>query len=173
MHEADEAMIELDVQEIEPEARGAAKARAQTKKASPGSTSGGKKLTKEQQEMLARMGGGFDKGPKLQRSGPSSASRKTGKGLTAAQLSRVVNKGRNNLQRCYEVALRGSGSEETVRMDVEISVSENGNVTRVRTTGQGLPNMATCIKRTVRAWRFPASGTDTQTKFPLVFQPGA
>ena len=33
--------------------------------------------------------------------------------------------------------------------------------------------MAQCIERTVKMWRFPSSSDATQTKFPLVFQPGS
>jgi hypothetical protein len=77
------------------------------------------------------------------------------------------------LQRCYETALRGANSNETVRLDVEIQVSPSGNVTSVHTGGKGLPGMEDCITRTVRMWRFPMSGEATQTRFPVVFQPGA
>ena len=134
-----------------------------------------KQLTAEQKEMLERMGGGLNQGPSNIRSSADS-SRGSGSqagSLTAEQLSSVVNNGRKNLQRCYETALRGSNSQETVRLDVEIQVSPSGNVTSVHTGGKGLPGMEDCITRTVRMWRFPMSGEATQTRFPVVFQPGA
>ncbi len=137
-------------------------------------TGGKKELTAAQKEMLARMGG--EGGPDLSGLGTGSAAgskpRATGS-LTAAEMSQVVNRGKKNLQRCYETALRGSGSSETVRLDVELTVSAAGNVTEVKTTGQGLPGMNTCIERTVKMWRFPASGEAAATRFPLLFQPGA
>jgi hypothetical protein len=55
---------------------------------------------------------------------------------------------------------------------VSVSVSAAGNVTSVKTGGQGLPGMNVCIERTVKMWRFPAGGEPTDTKFPVVFQPG-
>ncbi|HEY2736411.1 MAG TPA: AgmX/PglI C-terminal domain-containing protein, partial [Polyangiales bacterium] len=132
-------------------------------------------LTDEQKEMLARMGGGLNQGPSNIRA-PSDSGHNSAQGagaLTAAQLSNVVNGGRKNLQRCYETALRGSNSTDTVRLDVDIQVSPSGNVTNVKAAGKGLPGMEECITRTVRMWRFPMSGETTQTRFPVVFQPGA
>jgi hypothetical protein len=137
--------------------------------------SGAKNLSAEQREMLARMGG--DPGSDIaglatpKADGPGKAQHLEG-GLTAAQLSQVVLRGRKNLQRCYETALRGAGSTETIRLDVSVTVSPSGNVTTAKAAGQGLPGMSECIERTVRMWRFPDAGESTQTKFPVVFQPG-
>ena len=132
-------------------------------------------LTAEQKEMLERMGGGLNQGPSNLRAPtdtPRGSSAQAGQ-LTSEQLSAVVLNGRKNLQRCYETALRGSNSNETVRLDVDIEVSPHGNVTSVHTAGKGLPGMEECITRTVKMWRFPMSGEATQTHFPVVFQPGA
>jgi hypothetical protein len=152
--------------------------KAGTPTVSPDAAGGDKKkgLTAEQKAMLERMGGGLDQGPSNLRAPTESArgSGAPGSGqLTAEQLSAVVLTGRKNLQRCYETALRGSNSQDTVRLDVDIEVSPNGNVTSVHTKGKGLSGMEECITRTVKMWRFPKSGESTQTRFPVVFQPGA
>jgi hypothetical protein len=183
--EADEgSVIELDMQPIDgrqgsarkpgtaaPSGTTDAPATAEKKKNTPAP---GGNLTAEQRAMLERMGGGFDQGPSNLRA-PSESAHASGGGqgqLTAEQLSGVVLNGRKNLQRCYETALRGASSTETVRLDVDIQVSPNGNVTSVKTSGKGLPGMEDCISRTVKMWRFPKSGDVTQTRFPVVFQPG-
>ncbi len=169
-------VIELDVQPIDGQQTSSGSKRGSSS-TSASSSSGDKKkeLTAEQREMLARMGGGLDQaGPNLR--APTDQPTNTGGGtgqLTAEQLTTVVNRGRKNLQRCYETALRGSGGTDTVRLDVEIEVSPSGNVTVVRANGKGLPGMDDCITRTVKMWRFPSSGEVTQTRFPVVFQPGA
>jgi predicted Zn finger-like uncharacterized protein len=177
--EASGRTIELDMQAIDGQS-GSNPARRTGTSAGTGekkpTTAGGKALTEEQKAMLARMGGGnLNEGPNLRAPGeatkPSGGSGGTGQ-LTAQQLSEVVLRGRKNLQRCYEVALRGANSDETVRMDVDITISANGNVTNANISGKGLPGMDECIKRTVRMWRFPSSGESTQTRFPVVFQPG-
>lgn len=133
-----------------------------------------KKLTAAEKEMLARMGGASNSSVSgIKR--PKSSSRAAsggGEGLNAQQLGAVVSKGKRSLQRCYESALRGSGSTDTVRLDVQITVSPSGNVTRVKTTGNSLTGMNTCIGRIVRAWRFPKAPGATTTKFPILFQPG-
>jgi hypothetical protein len=165
-------VVELDTQSIEGQS-GTTRRNPATG-ASAGTADKKKELTAEEKEMLARMGGGLDRGPSIK--APSESSRPSGGGqgqLTAQQLSEVVLRGRKNLQRCYETALRGSGTGDAVRLDVEIEVSPNGNVTLVKASGKGLPGMDDCITRTVKMWRFPTSGEVTQTRFPVVFQPGA
>lgn len=171
-------VIELDMQAIDGRS---GTARKTTTSSSTDSSADKKKggsgsLTAEQRAMLERMGGGLNQGPSNIRAPSEGAQTGSGQGsgqLTAEQLSAVVLNGRKNLQRCYETALRGQSSSETVRLDVEIQVSPNGNVTNVHASGKGLPGMDDCITRTVKMWRFPKSGEVTQTRFPVVFQPGA
>jgi GYF domain 2 len=168
--------IELDMQAIDGASAANAPRRTGSGDRSKPAAGSGKQLTEEQKAMLARMGGSLDQGPNL--NAPSESTRPSGGGagtgqLTAQQLKDVVKRGSKNLQRCYEVALRGAQSDETVRMDVDIDVSPNGNVTSVRISGKGLPGMEECITRTVKMWRFPSSGESTQTRFPVLFQPGA
>jgi len=138
-------------------------------------TSKSKQLTAEQREMLARMGGsnGTDISGLSNAVEANQRAAKVAGSLTQADLTKVVQRGRKNLQRCYETALRGSNSTDAVRLDVEINVSAAGNVTSVKVAGDGLPGMSTCIERTVKMWRFPASDDAAATRFPVVFQPGA
>lgn len=168
-------VIELDVQPIDGQSTTRRAPAASSNPAPSGTDSKKKELTAEQKDMLARMGGGLDQGGPNLRTNSDVAHTSTGQTgqLTAEQLSAVVLRGRKNLQRCYETALRGSQSSDTVRLDVEIEVSPSGNVTVVKANGKGLPGMDECITRTVRMWRFPMSSEVTQTRFPVVFQPGA
>lgn len=172
--------IELDLQEIDgntvkqPSAQRAGTGKAT--KPTESATKNTKQLSAEEQAKLARMREGLNTpvGTLRKTNGSgSSGSIANRSELTASQISKVVSKGKKDLQRCYEVAMRGSGSDDAVRMDVELSISESGNVKSAKTTGKGLPGMSQCISRTVRMWRFPASSGPTDTKFPLVFQPGA
>lgn len=131
-------------------------------------------MTPEQRAMLQRMGAGEKITPAPgSKAGEPAKSPKPTPGLSAAQLSSVVSRGRPNLQRCYETALRGSGSEMAVRVDISITVSAAGNVTRVSTSGASLPGMEACITRSVKQWHFPSASEPTETKFPIVFQPGS
>jgi len=170
------SVIELDTQSIDGASNGAQRKPGATKTAEANPNDKKRALTAEQKEMLERMGGGLNQGGPSNIRAPNESSRgssaQAGQ-LTSEQLSAVVNNGRKHLQRCYETALRGSNSTETVRLDVDIEVSPNGNVTSVHTAGKGLPGMEECITRTVKMWRFPMSGEATQTHFPVVFQPGA
>jgi hypothetical protein len=178
------ADLQLDVAEVEAPAEPDTAAPAETAPAQKRAAGGAAKpqpapraLSAAQKEMLARMGGGLDSDPALLNApslarGASASAAGSGP-LTAGQLSAVVQRGRTSLQRCYETALRGvGGSQDTVRMDVEVTIAPSGNVTEAQATGTGLPGMDTCLERTVRMWRFPSSSESTQTKFPVVFQPG-
>lgn len=169
-------VIELDMQAID--GTSSSGSRKSNGSSASGADKKGKQqqLTAEQKEMLERMGGNLNQGGPSNLRAPTESSHPppgaTGQ-LTAEQLSAVVLNGRKNLQRCYETALRGANSNDTVRLDVDIQVSPAGNVTSVHTSGKGLPGMDDCITRTVKMWRFPMSGDATQTRFPVVFQPGA
>jgi hypothetical protein len=173
--EPSEMVIDLDEVGVEGDAKKPSGTKAPSTTTKPATNK--PKLTQAELDMLARMGGGGPGVADINTQKPSSGGRTSsggggGEGLSGEQLSKVVMQGRKNLQRCYETALRGSGSDETIRLDVELTVSAAGNVTQVKTGDGGLPGMKECVQRTVKMWRFPSSGDSTQTKFPLVFQPG-
>lgn len=135
-----------------------------------------KELTAEQKAMLERMGGtGSTNLEGLQRNTEktSAGGGRTAGSLSAEQLRGVVQRGQKNLQRCYESAMRGAGADSTIRLDVNITISPNGNVTSTHVKGQGLPGMSECISRTVKMWRFPNASEPSELNFPLLFQPGA
>jgi hypothetical protein len=180
-------IIVLDTQEIDGQLTGGkkkvlAKAGASQAADNKGSTAkDGKGLSAQEKDLIARMGGGLDRGPSNLRttststtsSGSASSASAASGGLKAAQLSTVVSRGKMELQRCYEAALRLSPSDQTIRLDVDITVGLSGMVTSVKTRGRALGDMDGCISRTVRTWRFPNAAEETRTTFPVVFQPGA
>jgi DNA-directed RNA polymerase subunit RPC12/RpoP len=174
-------IIKLELQEIggeyeEEQAENQLKKSTATgQKSGAASASKGKALSKEEKAMLERMGGNLDQNPsqivKLKSSsGAASSSQKSG--LKAEQLAAVVGRGKQQLKRCYEAALRTNPSDETIRLDIDLTVGMSGTVTKMSTRGKSLGEMNDCIKRTIRMWRFPASGNETRTSFPVVFQPG-
>jgi predicted Zn finger-like uncharacterized protein len=131
-------------------------------------------LTPEQEALLKRMrgeGGDVDVG-RQERDLPSGGGGPT---LTAQQLSGVVQNNKVQLQRCYESALRAVGGKQdgAIKITVAVTVGESGLVKSVSTKGNGLANMNDCMKSSVKRWRFPASGGESEFEFPLVFQPGA
>ncbi|GAB5549324.1 MAG: hypothetical protein SangKO_090840 [Sandaracinaceae bacterium] len=90
--------------------------------------------------------------------------------LNADQIRSVVNRERAGVTRCYETAARQSGRAPAVRVDVDVTVGGSGTVTQARARGQAFGNLHECIERSVRRWRFPSSGGQTQTSIPFVFQ---
>jgi hypothetical protein len=174
-------IIELELQEIggvyeeEPEADQPKKGSATAQKGAVAAASKGKALSQEEKAMLERMGGNFGQNPsqivKL-KSSNSSASSSQKSGLKAEQLAAVVGRGKQQLKRCYEAALRSNPSDETIRLDIDLTVGMSGTVTKMSARGKSLGDMNDCIKRTIRMWRFPTSSNETRTSFPVVFQPG-
>lgn len=169
----EEAPAKIDSKTATPAATGAAKTTktdTTTKTAQPKDG-----LSDEERRLLERMGGGTGTIAKVgtgTKGTESSAS--SGPTLTASQLSGVVQNNKTALQRCYETALRASGGRQdgTIKVTVNVTVGQSGTVKSVTTQGTGLGDMNECLKKSVKAWRFPASGGDSEFAFPLVFQPG-
>jgi predicted Zn finger-like uncharacterized protein len=136
----------------------------------------GPKLTDAERKLLERMGGGEGGGPSLSNAGrPNREDTPSGPALTASQLMSVVQNNKVQLQRCYETALRASGGKQdgAIKVTVNVTVGAAGSVKNVATEGNGLSTMNDCLRTSVRRWRFPQSGGDSEFAFPLVFQPGA
>lgn len=89
--------------------------------------------------------------------------------LDSADVRQVVNRNRRQLQSCYERAARGQANPPNVRMNVSIVVGRSGTVTRATATGQDFGGLRSCIERSVRGWRFPASSNGGPARFPVVF----
>jgi serine/threonine protein kinase len=89
--------------------------------------------------------------------------------LSAAQLSAVVARSKSMLQRCY----RGSDpSQRVLKLEVDMEVLPSGAVSSVTIEGE-VPEVDSCIARTVRSWQFPTALETTRTKFPVLLLPGA
>lgn len=139
-----------------------------------GSRRGGPALTAAQRAALARAAGGGDSTAPLQiRSDtPLEQDRRRGGGtsLNVAQIRAVVNRERSGVTRCYETAVRQAGSAPSMRINVDVTISGSGIVTRARARGQSFGNITDCIERTVRRWHFPRTGAESRTSLPFVFQ---
>ncbi len=81
----------------------------------------------------------------------------------------TVTTNKPRLQRCYERAIRGQQSPQSVRLDVSVTVAASGRVKEVNADGNGPGGLAECIEASVRRWRFPASSEGGPAKFPIVF----
>lgn len=155
-----------------PTATRPATAKADTKTQSNGAKDN---LTEEERKLLERMGGGGGAIANLNKPKTTSGGGGGGPSLTAAQLMSVVQNNKAALQRCYETALRAAGGQQqdTIKVTVNVVVGESGIVKSVTTQGPGLGNMNDCLKTSVKRWKFPTSGGESEFAFPLVFQPGA
>jgi hypothetical protein len=170
--------VPAEPEEKTPQANGNAKqGRSGTTVVRASKPEGGKEkvLSDEERRLLERMGqGGSDINLDDKRQRPEQAAA-SGPSLTPAQLSKVVQDNKVQLQRCYETALRATGGKQdgAIKVTVNVTVGGSGSSKGVVTQGAGLGNMNDCIKQAVKRWRFPQSGGDSEFAFPLVFQPGA
>jgi len=169
--EAPEPVVEapkVDTKTATAAAAAARNTKTETKPAQPKDN-----LTDEQRRLLERMGGG-DQIAKVGSAPKSEGPANAGPALTAGQLMSVVQNNKSALQRCYETALRAAGGQQqdTIKVTVNVVVGESGTVKSVTTQGNGLGGMNDCLKTSVKRWRFPASGGESEFAFPLVFQPG-
>jgi predicted Zn finger-like uncharacterized protein len=139
----------------------------------------GKQLSEEQRKLLERMGGGTSD-PDLSKVARNSSEEPRSGGpvnseLTPQQLTKVVQDNKNQLQRCYESALRAAGGKQdsAIKISVNVLVGGSGTAKNVSTNGDGMGNMTDCIRSAVKRWRFPQAQSESEFAFPLVFQPGA
>jgi len=134
-----------------------------------------KALSEEEKAIIAQMDNGPDHSPTNVKTPDLTTTdhlKEDNVGLKPEQLYEVINQGKRDLRRCYETALRASPSKETFRLDIDMTVSMSGTVINTNARGQSLGNMKLCIERITRMWRFPTADRETQTSFPVVFQPG-
>jgi predicted Zn finger-like uncharacterized protein len=88
--------------------------------------------------------------------------------LSADSVRATLNRGRGQVQQCYENSARQTGSSDTMRVDVNIVVGSGGRPSRVTATGS-VAALNRCVEGVVRRWVFAGTG---EANFPLVFQPG-
>jgi hypothetical protein len=132
-----------------------------------------KRLSAEEQALVDRFGGSSSATPANLRVRNTNDSAGRGRGpLDAAQVRRVVTQNRPALQRCYDRAIRGRTDPPSVRMDVALTVSTAGRVTRASANGNDFGGLGSCLETSVRHWRFPPSAQGGQTAFPVVFSSG-
>jgi len=126
-------------------------------------------LSAAEQKILDDFGSGADAAPakiavKESASGQGAKPPLDGNGVRA-----TVTTNKPRLQRCYERAIRGQQSPQSVRLDVSVMVAASGRVKEVSADGDGPGGLAECIEASVRRWRFPASSEGGPAKFPIVF----
>ena len=82
--------------------------------------------------------------------------------------AQIIKKGRPDLQRCYQRALRQDPALESARLTVSISVGASGRVTKVTLDPPPASGtLASCLTDAVARWPFPASPVDYETQVPL------
>lgn len=72
---------------------------------------------------------------------------------------------------CYERALKRDNRLKGGRLDVTVTIGSSGMVRAVDVDAPSdLNAVSSCVRDTVKRWRFPASNEEYGTSFPFVFQ---
>jgi len=126
-------------------------------------------LSAAEQKILDDFGSSADAAPAKIEVQESASSQSTKPPLDGDGVRATVTTNKPRLQRCYERAIRGQQSPQSVRLDVSVRVAASGRVKEVNADGDGPGGLAECIEASVRRWRFPASSEGGPAKFPIVF----
>ncbi len=126
-------------------------------------------LSAAEQKIIDDFGSGADAAPAKIAVKQSAGSQSVKPPLDGDGVRATVTTNKPRLQRCYERAIRGQQSPQSVRLDVSVTVAASGRVKEVSADGDGPGGLAECIEASVRRWRFPASSEGGPAKFPIVF----
>jgi hypothetical protein len=86
----------------------------------------------------------------------------------AGEFAPIIKKGRPDLERCYQRALREDPGLSTARVTVTISIGASGRVTKVALDPPpASKTLESCLREAVARWPFPASTSDYETQVPL------
>jgi anti-sigma factor RsiW len=106
---------------------------------------------------------------------PSGPIRRMGT-LPKEEVAEVVRRGRRQLRRCYDRALRVSGTDFSADLRLGLRIARTGEVRRadVRGVGEGEapPAFRRCVEEAAQAWHFPApDGGPVDVEVPFRFDP--
>ncbi|HWN72023.1 MAG TPA: GYF domain-containing protein [Haliangium sp.] len=85
----------------------------------------------------------------------------------SAALQRAENQAA--LKQCYERARKADPAMAIGRIDIDLAVSPEGNVTDVVLSQHADTEFGTCLTESIRAWKFDASASGVTARVPLIF----
>ena len=113
----------------------------------------------------------LDQGPKGVRRASLSLPMNKPSALSSAQIKAIISERVPQVRACYERELKGNSQLEG-KVTVAWTIREDGSVVGVRikknTTGDR--GLASCVKKALSKWRFPASRTSSDIEYPFVFR---
>jgi predicted Zn finger-like uncharacterized protein len=78
------------------------------------------------------------------------------------------------IKSCYERALKRDERLKLARLNISVNVGETGSVKKVRVDAPPEFNgVSSCIRESVRRWRFPSTSDEYEASFPLILQGNA
>jgi hypothetical protein len=89
--------------------------------------------------------------------------------VPANSMISVVNGHKGESRRCYEEQQKHGKAVEPGRVPVKLLIGADGTVTSVTTSPPpSLRATEPCLKKAIKAWKFPAASKGYQFEFPIV-----
>jgi hypothetical protein len=88
--------------------------------------------------------------------------------MSSNELREVQRRHRALLRSCYE-RQRLSATAGTSKAEVSLKLGPGGRVSKVVVDAGGDAQLAVCLERIIRSWRFSADLRPQEVAFPLVF----
>jgi hypothetical protein len=90
------------------------------------------------------------------------------KSPAASSVAPIIKRGRPDLERCYQRALRQDPGLSTARVTISITVGASGRVAKVAVDpALASGTLESCLKDVVARWPFPAAPLEYETQVPL------
>lgn len=99
------------------------------------------------------------------------AARSGGQQISQQSILDVVSHNKRSLNACYDRVLKHDSTVKRARLDMHVKIGISGTVTQALSSGEHAKSeLGTCISQTVKRWRFPSSGEEYETEFPIILQ---
>jgi hypothetical protein len=108
-------------------------------------------------------------------SGPGEkAIHRRGTKLAPSEVQAVVARSLGQVRACYERALKADESLSG-RLMVKWQIQTDGSVDQIEVNQQGIggnETLASCVMKTIGAWKFPESWEPVDVNYPFMLRPG-
>lgn len=91
--------------------------------------------------------------------------------LSSDEISRILQNGKQDIQICYQQALRQDPAFTRARISTAVTIGLSGRPRKIVLESRGgLGPIEPCLKETVGRWAFPVGSGEYEVRFPLVLR---
>jgi len=91
--------------------------------------------------------------------------------LSAEEIGRILQNGKQDIQTCYQQALRQDPAFTRARISTSVTIGLAGRPRKIVLEAPGgLGPIEPCLKDTIGRWAFPSSSTEYEVHFPVILR---